>query len=128
MNEKQAQDPRKEHEKLLRGQLEAAGKTDMVAPQLIELAIETWWTWQRAIAAIEAEGITIKTSQGIGAHPATQIARQSCQTYTQLLGRMGLSATPTASRYTASKPTRLATVSSISELMARKPEKLARPS
>jgi phage terminase small subunit len=128
MSDSKAIDQRTQHELLLRSQIEAAGKSDMVAPQLIELAVKTWWTWQQAIAALDTEGITVKNSQGISAHPATQIARQACQTYAQLLGRMGLSTTPTASRYAASKPTRLAPTSSISELMARKPEKIQRPS
>jgi len=117
-----------EHEALLRSQIEAAGKTSEVAPQLLELAVRTWTTWQNAQALLESEGIVLTTAHGSVAHPAAQIARQSCATYTQLLGRMGLSATPTARAYKANRPLTLAPVTSISELMARKPAKVARPS
>jgi len=116
-----------EHEALLRSQIEAAGKTSEVAPQLLELAVRTWTTWQHAHALLESEGIVLTTAHGPIAHPAVQIARQSCATYTQLLGRMGLSATPTTRAYKANRPVSLAPVVSLAELMARKPVRVDRP-
>ena len=123
-----AVDPREEHRTLLRTQIEAAGKTDEVAPQLVDLAVETWIMWQEAANLVKAEGVVLKTNAGSMPHPAAQIARQSCATYTALLGRIGISASPSQARYKTNKPTRLAPVTSISELMARKPAKVARPS
>ena len=121
-------DPREAHRALLSTQIAAAGKTDEVAPQLLDLAVETWMVWQEAASLVRAEGVVLKTSGGSMPHPAAQIARQSCQTYTALLGRMGLSASPSQARYKVNKPTRLAPVESIAELMARQPGKVARPS
>jgi len=121
-------DPREEHRTLLRTQIEAVGKTDEVAPQLVDLAVETWMVWQEAASLIRAEGVVLKTNAGAMPHPAAQIARQSCQSYTALLGRMGISASPSQARYKANKPTRLAPVESIAELMARQPGRVARPS
>jgi hypothetical protein len=125
---KKVADPRKVHADLLRSQIANSGKMNEVAPQLVELAAEAWTRWQDAAALIRAEGLVIKTAQGYIAHPAAQIERQSCATYTQLLARMGLSATPSQSRYKVNRPTKLAPVTSISELMNREPVKVERSS
>jgi hypothetical protein len=52
------------------------------------------------------------------------IERQACQTYQNLISRMGLSATPSQARYTANKTPRLKKALTISDLMSRQAEEI----
>jgi phage terminase small subunit len=88
------------------------------------MAAVAWERWQQAAEMLARDGITVQTSQGIGAHPAAMIERQACQTYQNLISRMGLSATPSQARYKANKTPRLKKAMTISDLMSRQAEEI----
>jgi hypothetical protein len=106
------------HQALLEEQVRLAGREADVPPQLIHMAAIAWARWQEAAAILDRDGLVVNTSQGVTAHPAAMIERQSCATYTQLLGRMSLTATPSQRRYASNQTPRLRQVTTISDLMA----------
>lgn len=112
------------HLSVLEEQVRLAGRDGDIPPQLLHMAAVAWERWQQAAEMLARDGITVQTSQGIGAHPAAMIERQACQTYQNLISRMGLSATPSQARYKANKTPRLKKAMTISDLMSRQAEEI----
>jgi hypothetical protein len=112
------------HLSVLEEQVRMAGRDGDIPPQLLHMAAVAWERWHQAAEMLAREGITVQTSQGVGAHPAAMIERQACQTYQNLISRMGLSATPSQARYKANKTPRLKKALTISDLMSRQAEEI----
>lgn len=112
------------HLSVLEEQVRLAGRDGDIPPQLLHMAAVAWERWQQAAEMLARDGITVQTSQGISAHPAAMIERQACQTYQNLISRMGLSATPSQARYKANKTPRLKKAMTISDLMSRQAEEI----
>jgi hypothetical protein len=112
------------HLSVLEEQVRMAGRDGDIPPQLLHMAAVAWERWHQAAEMLAREGITVQTSQGVGAHPAAMIERQACQTYQNLISRMGLTATPSQARYKANKTPRLKKALTISDLMSRQAEEI----
>jgi len=67
----------------------------------LTILCETWARWKTAQQLIEAEGLTIETSQGVGRHPAVAIAEVASRDYRSWAAEFGL--TPAAEAKVGSK-------------------------